>query len=99
DLPDLHSLPTRRSSDLSFALSLSVTTSSTDFRFTPAERSCSSNTFAGILSSTANWFTVLLGIKFSLPLQRFNNWLMATDQSVNRSEEHTSELQSRENLV
>src|SRR5690606_15082749 len=55
----------------SFALSLSVTASSTELRSTPAERSCSSSTLAGIFSSVANWATVLLDIRLSsLYMQR-----------------------------
>src|SRR6185437_6010016 len=63
----LPSLPpwARRSESSNFALSLSVTASSTDLRSTPAERSCSSSTLAGIFSSVANWATVLLDIRLS----------------------------------
>ena len=57
----------RRSESSNFALSLSVTESSTDLRSTPAERNCSSSTLAGIFSSVANWATVLLDIRLSLP--------------------------------
>src|SRR3546814_10627972 len=66
------------------SLSVSVTASSTDLSSTPAERNCSSSTFAGIFSSVANWATVLLDIRLSLAC--YNYYF--------RSEEHTSELQS-----
>src|SRR5690606_22361520 len=55
----------RRSESGNFAWSLSVTASSTELRSTPAARSCSSSTLAGIFSSVANWATVLLDIRLS----------------------------------
>jgi hypothetical protein len=67
----------RRSESSSFALSLSVTASSTDLRSTPAERSCSSSTLAGIFSSVANWATVLLDIRLSSCVRRSNNMTSA----------------------
>src|SRR3546814_8678182 len=73
---------------------------------TPAERNCSSSTFAGIFSSVANWATVLLDIRLSLACYNyyFNKYglncsirpdIQASSSFSNqRSEEHTSELQS-----
>src|SRR5690606_38779413 len=55
----------RRSESSNFALSLSVTASSTELRSTPAARSCSSSTLAGIFSSVATWAPVLLALRLS----------------------------------
>src|SRR5436309_10131700 len=72
---DLHSFPTRRSSDLCRLATLSVSIR----RLQPFWRTCA------ILNT-------------SRPLARADT-RSARPISVERSEEHTSELQSRENLV
>src|SRR5690606_40716083 len=80
-LCDLHSFPTRRSSDLiaSWTYRDSGTLVSID--------NCLSRSFS---SSSTYEVNLILAIK-STPFHHHNNYI--------RSEEHTSELQSRENLV
>src|SRR5690606_41697845 len=76
---DLHSFPTRRSSDLSLNASI-----------------CSLRVlFSRFSSSLVNDFSIISANKRALPAIISANFL----ELLMRSEEHTSELQSRENLV
>src|SRR5690606_41818720 len=93
--PSLHSFPTRRSSDLLFVLLLSLI----GIYWRPL----------GQLSTLWPANAVLLGVFLRLPhLVSAPGWIAAAagliladllTGSPLRSEEHTSELQSRENLV
>src|SRR5207302_8470418 len=81
----LDAFPTRRSSDLRYLEAMAPSTA--------ASRSASSKTMKGALppSSRESFLTV--------PAHWAMRILPISVEPVNRSEEHTSELQSRENLV
>src|SRR5204863_8694276 len=88
-LRDLHSFPTRRSSDLSLAIFAGV------YRLLCNDRRFAAGLVAGLL-----WFIpqLLLGLFIwwaFQPRRYFPSWLGV----FTRSEEHTSELQSRRDLV
>src|SRR5690606_40589880 len=87
--PHLHSFPTRRSSDLSPARAV-CSRSTGDSRCPVARVSTTrSRTFSSNTSSLR-----ITSPGWSAPLE-----ICAVSTMANRSEEHTSELQSRENLV
>src|SRR5690606_40140309 len=92
--PDLHSLPTRRSSDLfSERPNFSFSASSSSLTLLLAASSpmamCSRISGSSYLLSRA-------AISSRVSAAR---WLASASVASERSEEHTSELQSRENLV
>src|SRR5690606_41799075 len=81
---DLHSFPTRRSSDLSLTSLLSRPASwSIDLR-------------EAMYSSGERFFSSAYSVS---PMMAVRGFLISCDALSIRSEEHTSELQSRENLV
>src|SRR5204863_9646589 len=93
DLPDLHSFPTRRSSDLNYAVS----------RIALWMRSAA--TASQVQINGALWFSpmdsklpVWAG-SASLAVPETPGFLCAVGYDGKRSEEHTSELQSRRDLV
>src|SRR5690606_40928010 len=83
DRRDLHSFPTRRSSDLCFLSPLKL---------------CATKVAP---SSTARLARLMAWKGLTDPALLFEPWSAVAESCplVNRSEEHTSELQSRENLV
>src|SRR5690606_41875984 len=92
DLLHLHSFPTRRSSDLN-AETHSLNNSSWDiaFRTTPMTVGTYLN------QATKNWDLIQLFIEDGTSITAEDYFM--NDLTSDRSEEHTSELQSRENLV
>src|SRR5690606_40771934 len=94
DHRDLHSFPTRRSSDLNNILSLDnlLRLHSTDYQTGVA------------ISNVSHHLTDFIYVKVNTPyvsvnLGRTSFYDEAKNFISSRSEEHTSELQSRENLV
>src|SRR5690606_40799758 len=93
---DLHSFPTRRSSDLFPVIIEPGTIKNLPLNFKPA----ASQTYSGYVRFyhndpiyTYSEVTVKGNGIYTEP------YLGLSSSSINRSEEHTSELQSRENLV
>src|SRR5690606_41701665 len=95
----LHSFPTRRSSDLDRVVAASSLAAGTVLQ---AEH-LAARAFPAELVPSDSWdvaqFENLLGQVLSQPLRAGDLISKAHVQEVSRSEEHTSELQSRENLV
>src|SRR5690606_41926645 len=91
-LPVLHSFPTRRSSDLP-GKPLAVYRSSDQFRKLSALMSPPA-------FSSQNLPRLLMGVRVPVfCVHMRSETLIICDCAMARSEEHTSELQSRENLV
>src|SRR5207302_9108723 len=86
-LRHLHSFPTRRSSDLSSSFFLTVSASSLATPVFTALGTPSTRSFASFRPRLVSSRTTLM------------TWIFLSPAPVRRSEEHTSELQSRENLV
>src|SRR5690606_42098533 len=87
----LHSFPTRRSSDLALRSSLARTFAS-----------------GGVAANDSTFAQVCKPVKAqAMKIAKENGWMVAqlaernrnAENTLDRSEEHTSELQSRENLV
>src|SRR5690606_40497385 len=87
----LHSFPTRRSSDLKRRL----ISAGHPFRVHPFGTTCTSTAVRCKLSTALNDIEAVSPFLPSPPMFR----LHAARASALRSDEHTSELQSRENLV
>src|SRR5690625_7616808 len=94
---DLHSFPTRRSSDLSFLMGVSFT-----LAFCPTMFMLFLFTLMPVVLATSygSILPAIFGIGTSLPLLIviFLIWYFGASGAI-RSEEHTSELQSRGHLV
>src|SRR5690606_41845497 len=88
---DLPSFPTRRSSDLDISLSCSPCR----FAFHRAVTLASSSAVGGVAASFSSSSSTASSTCRSVTSA---GWI-AVMENVSRSEEHTSELQSRENLV
>src|SRR5690606_40591698 len=93
DPPDLHSFPTRRSSDLSSFLGMFNT-----MIIEPADPNQTDRIIRYIASNWGNFYVRMGRHKFPIITKEDGTPFYGTDY-VYRSEEHTSELQSRENLV
>src|SRR5690606_41559399 len=86
------SLATRRSSDLAGPMSGNASsTKSTAFGSPPSFRTIS------LTEVSTMFFNVFVATR--LPTRSFGLWIAGSLTMMPRSEEHTSELQSRENLV
>src|SRR5690606_39493188 len=89
---DLHSFPTRRSSDLSGQIALDTETGELVLDSIEKETTVVMENLKAILEEAGTSFkNVLKATIFISDMDNFGK--------INRSEEHTSELQSRENLV
>src|SRR5690606_40378561 len=97
DHRDLHSFPTRRSSDLTILFSCALK-SDVD-HFTGNARD-TFHTERGLCSSFSNEMVTSTGVKMKLSMASKHHLINSDRVSMPlRSEEHTSELQSREKLV
>src|SRR5690606_41445934 len=96
---DLHSFPTRRSSDLEIQ-SLQATLSKVSISTIENEKAVLDASIEDILEASAHWRsqyeTVIQEYKLQQELAKNKGALK--ENTTARSEEHTSELQSRENL-
>src|SRR5690606_39705128 len=94
---DLHSFPTRRSSDLEFVGVANYWTALTDELFW---RDTANTVFIMVVTVAVE---LVIGFAFAMVMHRviFARGVIRTSILIpyGRSEEHTSELQSRENLV
>src|SRR5690606_41281680 len=91
---DRHSFPTRRSSDL-------ITSTPTDSgRVMRTSHFLLGLRLRPVVASIVMLATTAVGARAQIVVNTFETHVRATRDSVSaRSEEHTSELQSRENLV
>src|SRR5690606_41739460 len=91
---DLHSFPTRRSSDLGMALVYGAT-GTTNIPLIAASVGAAKFPALLLIGSAM----MIVGFGFKVALAPFHVWTPDVYEGAPRSEEHTSELQSRENLV
>src|SRR5690606_40400177 len=94
---DLHSFPTRRSSDLPFLAASFISLTFT--RLTSTLILLSSANFRILFLVIPSKIRSLIGAVNKVSLTLKNTFMVPASSKYSRSEEHTSELQSRENLV
>src|SRR5205085_9896433 len=94
----LHSFPTRRSSDLNFALNGGVGVSGVNFFAVPGIAAAADRRDFVILSSLRSGLELLATAAFFGSANQ-NDYRWGRLHRIERSEEHTSELQSQSNLV